>query len=460
MNHYLHQKGLASLASLKLRRSGPKRSEGGYVLLLALVFLGIFFMTATAYLSSVTSSARSARFDIANAQALAIAEAGMDEAAYQLNQNPSYSGETNTILGNGIFTITVSTIDSNTKHITATGYVPSSSSPLATKTIKATIGLNSDLISFHYGIQSGNGGFHLENSSTVTGNVFSGGSVIGDSQNDIFGDIVSSGPSGLVYGIHANNGSVYAHTIGNSSKSTIIDKNAYYATTKVNTTVKGTSYPNSTDQASTSLPISDAQISQWETEAAAGGTATCSGGTYSISSGSATLGPIKIPCDLTISNSSIVTINGHLWVTGNITVQNSATVKMAAALGAQNVAIIADDPSDQLNGSRITVANTATFVNSGTTGSFVFLISQNRSAESGGGVAAFSLSNSASALVAYAAHGLIPLGNSVSLKEVTAYEINLQNSANVTYDTGLPSAVFQSGPGGSWDFVPGTYSIK
>jgi len=62
-------------------------------------------------------------------------------------------------------------------------------------------------------------------------------------------------------------------------------------------------------------------------------------------------------------------------------------------------------------------------------------------------------------LVAYAAHGLIPLANSVSLKEVTAYKIKLQNSAKVTYDTGLPSAVFQSGPGGSWSFVPGTYAI-
>jgi len=64
----------------------------GYVLVLALVFLGIFFTVSGAYLNSVTSSARIARYDIASAQALAIAEAGIDKAVYQLNQNPSYAG--------------------------------------------------------------------------------------------------------------------------------------------------------------------------------------------------------------------------------------------------------------------------------------------------------------------------------------------------------------------------------
>lgn len=431
----------------------------GYILILALVFLGIFFTTATAYLSSVTTSARSERYDVASAQALGIAEGALDVAAYQLNQNSSYAGETGTPLGNGVFTITVSGIDSKTKQITATGYVPNNSSPLATKTIKANIGIANDVISFHYGVQSGAGGFQLDNTSSITGNVYSGGSVIGSSQNYIYGDVISAGASGLVYGIHATS-SVYAHTIGNASAAnTIIDKNAYYATTKVNTTVSGTSYPNSSDQATTSLPISDAQIGEWETLAVAGGTATCSGGSYTISSGSVDLGPVKIPCDLTISNSAIVTLYGHIWVTGKVIIQNSAIVKMSSSLGAESVAIIADKASDRFTGSTISVKNSASFQNSGTAGSFIMLVSQNNSAESGGEVEAIELENSASVMIAYAAHGLIPLENSVSLKEVTAYKIHLKNSANVKYDTGLTNVVFDSGPGGSWGFVPGTYAI-
>lgn len=429
----------------------------GQILLLALVFAGIFMTVTVALIGTLTSYGRSGRIAVFDAQALAIAEGALDAAAYELNQNSFYGGATDVPVGNGTFTVAVASVNSQTKRITATGYVPNRQNPKATKTIKADLGITNATISFRYGIQAGNGGFTLENSSKVVGNVFASGPVIGSSANMIYGDVISAGADGLVYGVHATS-SIYAHTIGKAGETTIADRDAYYVT-KINTTVSGTSYPNSPDQATTTLPISDAQIAEWEAEAAAGGTAVCTGGSYTISSGSTTIGPLKIPCNLVIKNSAVVTISGHIWVTGNLTVQNSATVKMAEGLGAQNVAVIADNPSDPLNSSIITVANTATFQNSGTPGSFVFLISQNKSAESGGEVAAFNLSNSASALVAYAAHGHIPLTNTVALKEVTAYKISLQNSANVTYDTGLPSVVFQAGPGGSWTFIPGSYAI-
>lgn len=435
-----------------------RRIERGYIILLALIFAGIFATVSTALVGYITSYGRAERMTVAAAQALTIAEGALDNAISQLNQNPAYTGESNTTLGDGTFTITVSTIDTEMKRITATGYVPNSATPAAIKTVQANIGINTTSISFHYGIQAGNGGFFMDNSARVIGNVFSSGSVIGTSENDILGDVVSSGPTGRVYGIRAD-GSVYAHSIGNSSQHTTIEKDAYYYSTKTNTTVRGTSHSGSADQSDVSLPISDEQIAEWEAMAEAGETAVCIDGSYSISSGDVTIGPMKIPCNLNISNTAVVTIAGHIWATGDVIVQNSAKVKMAAALGATNVAIIADKPSDQINSSRMLVKNTATFENSGTPGSFVFLISQNRSAEAGGEIEAFSLSNSASALVAYAAHGLIPLANTISLKEVTAYKIHLQNSATVTYDTGLPSAVFQSGPGGSWNFVPGTYAI-
>ncbi|MDB5244446.1 MAG: hypothetical protein JWN18_316 [Parcubacteria group bacterium] len=429
----------------------------GYILLLSLIFLGIFFVIASAYVSSITSSLKNARYAVQSTAALSLAEAGIDKAAYELNQNPSYTGETDTPLGGGTFTVTTATIDSGTKRITAVGYIPNRLNPIVKKTVVANVGLGDATVAFHYGIQSGEGGFTLSNSSKIIGNVFSGGAVIGSGGNYIYGDVVSSGPSGLVYGIHATS-SVYAHTIGSAGVATVVDKNAYY-TTKTNTTVSGTSYPGSVDQDAVPLPISDAQISDWENQAEAGGLATCSSGTYQISSGSVTIGPLKIPCNFVVSGSAVVTVAGHIWVTGNITIQNSSLIKMSPSLGATNVAIIADNPADQLTGSLVSVRNTASFQNSGTSGSYVFLISQNKSAENGGSVTAIDLGNSASALVAYAAHGLIPLANSVSLKEATAYKITLQNTASVTYDTGLPSAVFESGPGGSWVFDRGSYVI-
>ena len=81
------------------------------------------------------------------------------------------------------------------------------------------------------------------------------------------------------------------------------------------------------------------------------------------------------------------------------------------------------------------------------------MISQNNSAETGGSTNAISMGQGASALVSYASHGQITLQQSVSVKEVTAYKIILQNSANVTYDTGLPSVLFESGPAGGYDIT-------
>jgi hypothetical protein len=437
----------------------PSRLTRGYVVLLALVFAGIFMMVATALVGYVTSYGRLERSTFAAAQALAIAEGALDYASYQLNQNPSYTGESNTALGNGTFTISVTGIDTNTKRVTVTGYIPNSTSPIATKTIKANIGLNNSVISFHYGIQAGQGGFTLNNSSSITGNVFSTGPVIGSTGNYIRGSVVSSGASGLVYGIHSTS-TVYAHTIGHSSQATIVDGDAYYVN-KTNTTVSGTLHPNSPDQPGADLPITDAQITEWETIAAAGGTITAcdASGDYNITT-SVSIGPKKIACNLVIkSSSAIVTITGPIWVTGNITTQTGPTIRIDPALGSENVAIIADNPSNTTGSGIITIGQSTVFQGSGSTGSFVFLISQNNSAEMGGSTVAISMAQGASALVAYASHGLLTLSQSVSVKEATGYKILLSQSANVVYDTGLPSTVFQSGPGGSWSFIPGTYGI-
>ena len=311
-----------------------------------------------------------------------------------------------------------------------------------------------DGIAFRFASQAGPGGFDLQNSSSITGNVFSEGPVKGTGSNMIYGDVVSSGATGHIYGIHSTS-TVYAHTIGSASQPTTIDRHAYYATTITNTTVNGTQYPGSSDQPVAALPISDAQISEWEDQAVAGGTITsCDGsGNYEITA-SVTLGPKKIECNLVIKGNNVVlTITGPLWVTGNITTQTGPMIQIDPALGSQNVAIIADNPPDTSGSGIIDIQQNTEFQGSGSAGSFVFMISQNNSAESGGTTDAISLGQGASALVAYAAHGKITLSQSVSVKEVTAYKVVLQNTANVVYDTGLPTTLFDSGPSGGYTIV-------
>lgn len=385
-------------------------------------------------------------------QAYILADSLNDDIIYRFNNSKATPSSQTVSLNGASGTVTV-TNTGTAQQIQATASLNN-----LIRKVQADISLGTG-VSFHYGVQSGNGGFSMSNSSYINGNVYSSGTVIGNNGNYIYGDVISTGPGGLIYGVHAT-GTAYAHTIGNASAATIIDKDAYYQT-KLNTTVSGTSYPNSPDQATTSLPISDELINQWEAIALAGGvlaTSTCD--TYNSSSNtctistSKTIGPVKVPFNLLIKSSSgILTLGGHVWVTGNITTQTGATIKVASSLGSTNVAFIADNPSDQLSSSVISVGQSTVFSGSGAANSYVFMISQNKSAESGGSVDAVTLGQSSSALVAYASHGLITMSQQVSVSEVTAYKMALTQSASVVYDRGLPSVAFSAGPSGGYNIL-------
>lgn len=396
----------------------------------ALMIVIIFGVT-----NPILSGHSSAVSFIKSKQAFILANSANNEALYRLKNNKVLNSPNSITLSSSTASIAV-TNSASGKDITIT--TPSNDFQ---RNIKTNL-LFGTGVSFHYGIQSGQGGFDLNNSSSVVGNVYSGGQVTG-SGNSISGDVISSGSAGLIDGINAT-GTAYARTIQNST----VGKDAYYVT-KTNTTVAGTSYPDSPDQADADLPISDSQIEEWKAEAAAGGVQTCTGGKFVITT-SRSIGTTKIPCDLEISNSPTVTITGHIWVEGNIVTRNSPTIRIDPALGNKNVVMIADKPTDRVGSSIVTIGNSTNFQGSGTAGSFVFMISQNNHAESGGSTQAITIGNSANALVVYASHGLISLANSVSLKEVTAYKIVLSNSAKVIYDTGLANTLFSAGPGGSY----------
>lgn len=424
----------------------------GAAMLVAIVFFTVATMIIIlGIVSPVLKQATVSKNIILSKNSYYSAEASMEDVLYRLKSGKQVSATETLSLNNS----TINTIVTKTatgKQVTSTGSVYN-----VVRKVQSNVVLGTG-ISFHYGVQSGQGGFVLQNSSSIIGNVFSGGSITG-SGNNVYGDVVSAGPSGLIDGVHAT-GTVYAHNITKSSSNpTIIDKNAYYVNKDAAVTVNGTSYPGSPDQPIVPLPISDDQIDQWENDASAGGVMLSSEcDSYNSSSNTCTIsnsksmGPKKIPFNLLIkSSSAIFTVTGPLWVTGNITTQTGPTIKIASALGSNNVAIIADNPADRTGSSIITVEQSSVFQGSGSPGSFVFLVSQNNSSETGGFTDAISMNQGVSALVVYASHGQITLSQSVNVKEVTAYKIILTQSASVTYDTGLPSTLFSSGPAGGYD---------
>lgn len=578
--------------------------ERGAILLLALTFAGIMATVLAGVVSYVALGTRTVRTATASAQALALAEAGIEQSIYQLNQNGSYGGETITSVPGGVIVISIATAG-NAKRITSTGYVPNQTNPVAVREVQANASINTSLVAFHFGVQIGNGGLSMGNGAQVHGSIFSNGNISGsgvitgdatvalgtddnpdqksEQQNSGFnlgdvaartnvamgfkpsvsallsrttlnikkignpGDItirivtdnsgkpsktvlaIGTVPASLVgsaysyidiayasstslaastqYWIIATAASVsssnyyvwgddtgndypngtgkystdwnaatpvwnsvnadldfrtfmegaitslsgvtvqgdaWAHALANCS----IGGSASYQTIS-GCTVGGTQHPGSTDAAPAPLPISAAQIADWEAMAVAGGTIA---GPYAPS-GTITLGPKKIDGDLSIQNGAKLKLTGPVWVNGNVTFSNNATLTVDPSTGGSGAIIIADATSNTAAKGQVTISNNVTITGNGNPDSHPMIVTTNT------GSNAIDLENNGASVILYAPWGTVDVSNNASGNQITAYRLSLQNNSSVNYVSGLQNASFSNGPGGSWAFVRGTYAI-
>jgi hypothetical protein len=198
------------------------------------------------------------------------------------------------------------------------------------------------------------------------------------------------------------------------------------------------------------MPLIDAQIEAWKEEAEAGGVST---GDETYGSAGGTLGPKKIVGNLAVNGGGTLTIAGIVWVTGTITVNGGGKVRLASAYGTQSGAIISDGI--------ISLGGGSDFAGSGTAGSYPFLITTSACPNDAGcgGASAITLSGGAGAVALIAQNGTATINGGAALKAITAQTIAMGGGASLTYDSGLISTEFFSGSGGSWAFIPGTYSI-
>ena len=449
---------------------------GGYVIIFATIVGAIIMAATVAFFNYYGSAVHAERFALAGTQALALAEAGIDTAVYELNQNGSYAGETDTALGNGTFSVSVVDIEGNTKRISVTSFVPNSANPTATKVIQATVGIDSSVVSFHYGVHIGEGGLEMSNSSKVIGNAYSNGNIIGTNSARIQGTAIAAGPAGIIDGMDIDD-DAWSHTIrgastvgGNATHSVLqnttvagnvvadsisnctIGGTATY-NARTNCTITGaTTIPNSgafVPSALLPLPISEAQIDEWEAEATAGGTID----SQTFSSGNRSLGPKKINGDLVMSGDAELVMTGTLWVTGELKLSVSSKIRLDASYGSSSGVILAGIDESATAGA-IEISNSAQVLGSGSANSYIMLLSQREM-----GSNAIKTSNSSTAAILYAGEGEIEISNSAALKEVTANKLKITNTATVIYESGLQNANFANGPGGSWAVVPGTYVI-
>lgn len=256
-------------------------------------------------------------------------------------------------------------------------------------------------------------------------------------------------------------GSVHANTITGSNGVSVIG-DAYYQTI-TNTSVSGLACPNShchpgsVDPPPTVFPVSDAAVTDWKNEAVAGGITN-----GNVNGCNMSLGPKKIIGNVIIGNSCTVIVKAPLWITGSITTGSSSKFVLDSSFGGTSGVIVVDGTTTFGNGSDLK--------GSGTAGSYLMLFSNFNSLGEGGSnecfggsesnQAAIDIGNSSISGILYAPKGIVNLANGASFKEITAWQITLGNNAVLNYDSGFASAVFSSGPSGSFSIVKGTYQVK
>lgn len=418
-----------------------------------LLFMLLFVLAASSVLlalgRSLYSDLLSYRLFATGAQSYFAADSATEDMAYRFIASLDVDATESLTLGGARATSTY-VFDSATDRYVVTGR-----GELANAFRESSLALYLGVgASFNFGVQSGNGGFTLTNSSSVVGNVFSNGRIekTGGGTAWIYGDAISAGPSGRII-----NTRVSGTARANRLEGNYIQGNAYYVTDSAST-VLGTRYTPSADEDPVELPISDAEIDTLKQDAEdngtliAAGSPECASGTYVISADT-TLPSMKVECNLEFQgNNTNIELTGTIWVLGNVTFKSGPNMSVDSAVGGRTVPIIADNPSNRITSSQISVENSTSFVGSGDPKSYVMLISQNNAAELGNNTpVAINLGQSgAGDLLVYAGHGKISLGNSTALNEVTGYLIELNNGATVTYESGLVNLLFTSGPGGGY----------
>ena len=351
------------------------KTKNGQILIVGIVFLAVILILTTSMFTRVADYIRFGAGSITKEQATNVAEAGLERALWQLNQTAgSYTGESNTALGTvGTFTVTVANKSASLKTITATGYVPNATKPQAKRTIKIDVGINSDIIAFNYAVQVGTGGVTMENSSRITGTVYSNktgsGSITGSGSSQITGD---------------------AYAVG--------------TITTPDPTVTGTKYQN---QTASQMPTVDYQ--EWKDTASAGGTTNCSG-TCTYSSGSPTLGPQKFIGNLTLSNTAAATMSGPIYVTGNVTIQNSASLKLNNSFGSNGTVLIVDG--------KVNTQNSGSFIpTTANPKGYILVVSTSTASD------AIKIQNSGVNAIFYALDGGAQLENSAQVTALVAKSI-------------------------------------
>lgn len=402
--------------------------KGFAALVITLIILGVMFLIAMPLIVLILGQQKIVGNLTKSNQAYFAAEAGIEDALLRLKNGMQRTSPYSFSVENATIEIVISDLISWARTVTATGDAAG-----RFRKIQVSYELSGSAPGLHYGAQIGEGGLVMDGESEVAGNVFSNGNVnLKQPNSKILETLVIAGDDKKLYGKGTVGGNAYADICeGETSGNMITVIGELYANDVTNCTSTFLSNLNPLIDP-VPLPIDDLQIEDWKQEAAAGGAT----GTYSITSGSDSLGPVKVDGDLEVDGAELI-ITGTIWVTGNITIRNPLTrVHLASSYESASGVIIGDN--------LISLQGGSDSYGSGETGSYLMYISTSSTNP------AIIIENATKADILYSNTGWITISQSTNMKSANAYGINVANNSGLIYQFGIESAFFTSGPGGGW----------
>jgi len=357
-----------------------KNTQNGQVLVLALTATAVMLIFSVGLITFATNGYRNSSSSYKKAEAINLAEAGVEKAIFELNLNSGYTGTGGTpiTLTNGQLEITVSG-SGNTRTITSTGYVPQKTNYKSKKIVKISLSNTNNTTSsvFQYTAQAGSGSITMANNSSINFKAASNANISGGNGSQINGD---------------------AYAVGTIS------------------TPPAVSGQRQQNQPLLQIPAMD--YDYWRNLAAAGGTQN---GTYNIS-GNVNLGPKRINGNVTMSNNSNLTLTGPVYITGNFSTGNNTTIKPSDSLGSDGTVMLVDGTITFSNG--VTVSP-----NNANPKGYILFATPSTSNN------AVTIGNNGSIGPIFAPNGRVTVSNNATNTCLIAKTVSLSNNATVTYDS-------------------------
>lgn len=237
------------------------------------------------------------------------------------------------------------------------------------------------------------------------------------------------------------NGDVHANTLKNLT----IQKGAYYQV--VDNVIASSYYPGSIDPLPKSFPISDGNMSDWKNQAQDLGVYT-----GNINNCPTTLVAGKYVGDVRFPQNCTVVIGQPIWITGKLDIQENVTLKLNPSFGVSSGVVIVDG--------FIELDKDGKALGSGTSGSYLILLSNFNSKNDNEGRDAILVKRDGNTGVLYSGLGSVRLSKDNHITSITAWKVKASRDVIIEYDQGLAGTFFAFGPSGAFSVIKGTYQIK